>query len=133
MLDWIENNWRWLHWVMWAVAAAILFIVGTCSHSYAAECLPSASAVWDAHRGAHATWSMRHGEKCWYVRTERKVMPLVSGQRTRSHDTRPRSAHLLAGAVPIPRAMPFELTKERELEALIPFNERWAGLGLSWR
>ena len=32
------------------------------------ECLHSAQAVWNAHPGAHATWSMRHGKECWYAR-----------------------------------------------------------------
>ena len=31
------------------------------------ECLSSANAVWAAHGGAHATWHMVDGRKCWMV------------------------------------------------------------------
>ena len=95
MLDWIDDNWHWLHWVVWV--AAVLFILGACPLSHA-ECLRSAQAVWDAHGGAHATWSMRHGEKCWYARTERKVMPLATAFT--KHDTRAGAAGEI---IPLPR------------------------------
>jgi len=50
---------------IFATTVLVLFLI----MSYArAECLRSAQAVWNAHDGAHATWSMRHGEKCWYAR-----------------------------------------------------------------
>jgi hypothetical protein len=36
------------------------------------ECLSSATAVWAAHPGSHATWRLRlpghEGTKCWFVR-----------------------------------------------------------------
>ena len=88
-----------------AVGIAIIVILVLCSKGRA-ECLRSAQAVWDAHDGAHATWSMRHDKKCWFTRTERKVMPNErraggrSGTGSRgSNDTRAEAA----GGIPLPR------------------------------
>ena len=73
-----------------------------------AECLPSAQAVWAAHRGAHPTWSLRHGEKCWYARTGRKVMPVEVGPKSakpaisKPHDTRAVAGDG-ATQIPLPR------------------------------
>jgi hypothetical protein len=43
----------------------------------ATECLSSASAVWAAHPGSHATWRLRlpghEGTKCWFVRGSRDL------------------------------------------------------------
>jgi hypothetical protein len=108
--------------------------------SYGAECYHSAPAVRADHPGAWPSWSQRlsghAGQKCWFP-TERQVVPdgkkSVKPNMVSTHDTpRPRSSSA-AGVVPFPRAMPFELQKERALEEMIPFNERWAGLYLSWR
>jgi hypothetical protein len=47
------------------------FVMASAAH--ATECLPSASAVWGAHPGSHATWRLRlpgHlGEKCWFAKS----------------------------------------------------------------
>ena len=82
------------------VIAAMLIIIGVASVSHAAECLPSARAVWAAHPGSHATWNAVDNVKCWRVGHPRKeVMPLADNfSRRRTHDTRPRSAHSPAGA-----------------------------------
>jgi hypothetical protein len=46
--------------------------IAMASAARATECLSSASAVWAAHPGSHATWRLRlpgHiGEKCWFAR-----------------------------------------------------------------
>jgi hypothetical protein len=42
------------------------------SAAHTTECLSSASAVWAAHPGSHATWRLRlpghEGKKCWFAR-----------------------------------------------------------------
>jgi hypothetical protein len=42
------------------------------SAAHTTECLSSASAVWAAHPGSHATWRLRlpghEGTKCWFAR-----------------------------------------------------------------
>jgi hypothetical protein len=47
-------------------------LVAMASAAQTTECLTSASAVWVAHPGSHATWRLRlpwHiGEKCWFAR-----------------------------------------------------------------
>jgi hypothetical protein len=46
--------------------------IAMASSANAVECLSSASAVWSAHKGSHATWRLRlpghEGTKCWFVR-----------------------------------------------------------------
>jgi len=56
--------------ILVGIGIAIIVLLALCVRSRA-ECLHSAQAVWDAHDGAHATWSMRRGEKCWYARGQR--------------------------------------------------------------
>src|SRR5258706_5007349 len=45
--------------------------IGMASTAHAVECLSSASAVWNAHPGSHATWRLRlpghEGTKCWFA------------------------------------------------------------------
>jgi hypothetical protein len=47
-------------------------VVAMASAAHTTECLSSASAVWAAHPGSHATWRLRlpghEGTKCWFVR-----------------------------------------------------------------
>ena len=61
-----------------------------------AECLSSASAVWNAHPGSHATWRLRlpghEGEKCWFAAH-------AGASRDAAHEIMPPSAT----AVPLPR------------------------------
>ncbi len=49
------------------VIAAMLIIIGVASVGRAAECLPSARAVWAAHPGSHATWNIVDDVKCYRV------------------------------------------------------------------
>jgi hypothetical protein len=46
--------------------------VAMASAAHTTECLSSASAVWAAHPGSHATWRLRlpghEGTKCWFAR-----------------------------------------------------------------
>ena len=93
---WIFLGWAFgrlcgVHWrALFFVAAVVLLPAAA-----RAECLPSAAKVWAKHEGSHATWRLIDGRKCWMVgnRHAKEVMPLVSAQRTRTHDTRLRSAH----------------------------------------
>jgi hypothetical protein len=65
------------------------------SAAHATECLSSASAVWAAHPGSHATWRLRlpghEGTKCWFASSSEGKgthvgadkalpIPLVSGR-----------------------------------------------------
>jgi hypothetical protein len=54
-------------------ALALAAFVATASTAHAVECLSSASAVWNAHPGSHATWRLRlaghEGTKCWFERS----------------------------------------------------------------
>src|SRR5258708_3787995 len=91
--------------ILVAVGIAIIVMLALCSKGNA-ECLRSAQAVWNAHDGAHATWSMRHDKKCWYARTERKVMPIEDGPKSakpsiyNSHENRAGAAGEI---IPLPR------------------------------
>jgi hypothetical protein len=46
--------------------------IAMASAAHTTECLSSASAVWAAHPGSHATWRLRlpghEGTKCWFAR-----------------------------------------------------------------
>ncbi len=76
--------------------------IATASSANAVECLPSASAVWSAHPGSHATWRLRlpghEGTKCWYSGSGRKVTN-ADASRDAAHEIKTVSAT----AVPIPR------------------------------
>jgi hypothetical protein len=77
----------------------IAIFVAALSVPARSECLSSASAVWAAHPGSHATWRLRRpghvGEKCWYAKNSTNLSTLqvqerrvqVSPRRTES-DTR---------------------------------------------
>src|SRR5215470_11303340 len=53
-------------------AVALAAFIATASSAHAAECLSSASAVWNVHPGSHATWRLRlpghEGTKCWFAK-----------------------------------------------------------------
>src|SRR5882672_12317428 len=118
------------------VVAVAMLIISLAGKAFGAECYHSAPAVRADHPGAWPSWSRQlagHvGEKCYFA-SERKVVHanlMKAGKHnTPSYTATP--APSVSVGVPLPRAAPFELTKERELERLIPFNERWAGLYLS--
>jgi hypothetical protein len=126
---------RFLRELMLVVAAMV--IIGLAGKAWGAECLHSAAAVRAEHPGAWSSWSQRvpghAGEKCYFA-SERKVVhaSLVrASKHTPSYTAAP--APSASVGVPFPREAPVLLTKEQELERLIPFNERWVALGLSWR
>jgi len=54
-------------------ALALAAFIAMASNAHAVECLSSASAVWSAHPGSHATWRLRlpghEGEKCWFTKS----------------------------------------------------------------
>jgi len=70
--------------------------------AHATECLSSASAVWAAHPGSHATWRLQlpgHiGEKCWFAASKNKVVDADA-----SRDAAPEIKPVSAMAVPRPR------------------------------
>jgi hypothetical protein len=67
-------------------------LLATASTADTTECLSSASAVWAAHPGSHATWRLRlpghEGTKCWFVRGSRDL----SAPRVRQVADSPRGA-----------------------------------------
>jgi hypothetical protein len=67
---------------------------------HATECLPSASAVWTAHPGLHATWRLRlpghEGEKCWFASSS-------EGKGTHVGIGRDAVREIRDKAVPVPR------------------------------
>jgi len=54
------------------VPLILTVLITMASAAHATECLSSASAVWAAHPGSHATWRLRlpghEGTKCWFAR-----------------------------------------------------------------
>jgi hypothetical protein len=54
-----------------SIPLILIALIAIASAADATECLSSASAVWAAHPGSHATWRLRlpeHiGEKCWFA------------------------------------------------------------------
>src|SRR5215467_7696011 len=52
-------------------------LIPMASVAHTTECLSSASAVWAAHPGSHATWRLRlpgyEGAKCWFARGSTNV------------------------------------------------------------
>ena len=57
-------------------------LISMASAAHTTECLSSASAVWAAHPGSHATWRLRlrlpdhEGTKCWFARGSRDLSTL---------------------------------------------------------
>jgi hypothetical protein len=54
------------------VPVVLTALIAVASPAQTTECLSSASAVWAAHPGSHATWRLRlpghEGTKCWFAR-----------------------------------------------------------------
>jgi hypothetical protein len=54
------------------VPVILTALIAMASAAQTKECLSSASAVWTAHPGSHATWRLRlpghEGTKCWFAR-----------------------------------------------------------------
>jgi hypothetical protein len=86
------------------VSPRVPFILTACiamaSAAQATECLSSASAVWAAHPGSHATWSLRlpghEGTKCWFASSR-------EGEETRVGVSKDAAHESSAKFVPAPR------------------------------
>ena len=67
-------------------------LISVASVAHTTECLSSASAVWAAHPGSHATWRLRlpghEGTKCWFAGRSRDL----SAPRVRQVADSPRRA-----------------------------------------
>src|SRR5215467_10312204 len=77
--------------------------IAMASAAHATECLSSASAVWAAHPGSHATWRLRlpghEGEKCWFTSPSESKVKHADVSRDAAHETTTVSAKF----VPVPR------------------------------
>ncbi len=75
-------------------ALALAVFIATASSAHAAECLSSASAVWNLHPGSHATWRLRlpghEGTKCWFAKSAMNL-PALRIRQDRAADS-PRRA-----------------------------------------
>jgi hypothetical protein len=86
-------------------AATAFVAVLACFSRYStahAECLSSASAVWAAHPGSHATWRLRlpghEGVKCWFASGNGKAVDAYAAR-----DTIFENSTVNAAPLPIPR------------------------------
>jgi hypothetical protein len=77
--------------------------IAIASAAHATECLSSASAVWAAHPGSHATWRLRlpghEGQKCWFASSSRGNGAHADASEDGAHEIPTVSAK----SVPIPR------------------------------
>jgi hypothetical protein len=77
--------------------------IAMASAAHATECLSSASAVWAAHPGSHATWRLRlpghEGEKCWFTSPSESKVKHADVSRDTAHEITTVSAKF----VPVPR------------------------------
>jgi hypothetical protein len=88
--------------------------IAIASGAHATECLSSASAVWAAHSGSHATWRLRlpgHiGEKCWFASSSKSKAIHVDASRDAAREIRPVGAT----SAPAPRPGPQDTLAETE-------------------
>ncbi len=86
------------------VPLVLTAFIGMAPAADATECLSSASAVWAAHPGSHATWRLRlpghEGEKCWFASSSESKVKHADTSRDADHEIKPVSAT----PVPLPRA-----------------------------
>jgi hypothetical protein len=86
------------------------------SAAHATECLSSASAVWAAHPGSHATWRMQlpghEGEKCWFASPSEGKGTSVGASKDATHE-------ISAKAVPVPRPRSQDTLAETERAPLL--------------
>ena len=123
-------------------------LLATASTADTTECLSSASAVWAAHPGSHATWRLRlpghEGTKCWFARGSRdlsapRVRQVADAMREAVYEeadrqalvpTIPASSQVKASAVDAPRRTTARSTSKG---ALLPAERgplsilAWAG------
>jgi hypothetical protein len=105
--------------------------IAMASAAHTTECLSSASAVWGAHPGSHATWRLRlpghEGTKCWFARgstglpalRDRRVADSPRGAVYGEADHRTvgqiASSHVTATAVDAPGERPARWTSQDTL------------------
>jgi hypothetical protein len=67
------------------VPVILTAFIAMASAAHTTECLSSASDVWAAHPGSHATWRLRlpghEGKKCWFARGSTNLPPRVRQAR----------------------------------------------------
>jgi hypothetical protein len=105
------------------VSSGLLLILSAftamASAAHATECLSSASAVWTAHPGSHATWRLQlpghEGEKCWFASSSEGKGTHVGASKDPAHE-------ISAKAVPVPRPHSQDTLADTE-RALLPFVE----------
>ncbi len=116
-------------------ALALAAFIATASPGHAAECLSSASAVWNAHPGSHATWRLQlpghDGTKCWFAKSSTNLPTprvrqdgvvdsrrgTVDGEADRRTDgqTKPASSQVKASAADGPDEGPARLKSQETL------------------
>jgi hypothetical protein len=119
-------------------------LLATTSLADTTECLSSASAVWAAHPGSHATWRLRlpghEGTKCWFTRGSRAlsapgVRQVADAMREAVYEeadgralepTIPTSSRVKASAVDAPRQRSARSTSQ---DTLLP-TERGGPLSI---
>src|SRR5258708_26677182 len=120
------------------VATAMAIIIGAASVGHAAECLPSARAVWAAHDGAHATWNVVGDVKCYrvgYGRHHHQVMGAtklraqVSGSSVRDSSAVGVALRPLEQRVRFPSAAPASFRRKE----VMPLEQRRMRPGSSGR
>ena len=105
------------------VSSRVLLIlsafIAMASAAHATECLSSASAVWAAHPGSHATWRLQlpghEGEKCWFASSSEGTGTHVGASKDAAHE-------ISAKAVPVPRPRSQDTLADTE-RAPLPFVE----------
>jgi hypothetical protein len=99
----------------------ITAFIAIASSAHATECLSSASAVWAAHPGSHATWRLQlpghEGEKCWFASSSESKVKHANASRDTAHETRIMGA----AAVPVPRPRSQDTLAATERAPLPPF------------
>jgi len=102
--------------------------IAIASAAHATECLSSASAVWAAHPGSHATWRLQlpgHiGEKCWFASSSKNKVRNAGASRDAGHEIRTVNAT----AVPLPRPRSQDTLAARE-RAPLPGSTKPASPG----
>jgi hypothetical protein len=108
------------------VSSRVLLIlsafIALASAAHATECLSSASAVWAAHPGSHATWRLQlpghEGEKCWFASSSEGKGAHVGASKDAANEIN----EIRVKAVPVPRPRSQDTLADTE-RAPLPFVE----------
>jgi len=91
--------------------------------AHATECLSSASAVWAAHPGSHATWRLQlpghEGEKCWFASPSESKVKHADVSRDAAHEI----ATVSGKFVPVPRPRSQDTLADTERRPLSAFDK----------